>query len=256
MERYRDFTKGLVRRHRRHSLGFLFAGHESFLDDGWEASERAVVRERLREADVLIDVGACHGLYSCLGASMGLAVAAIEPEPGNLEVLMSNLAVNGFDTVEVFPLALAASTGVREFFGAGDTASLRPGWFGAPARSGRLVPTNTLDNLFAARWRQARVFVKVDAEGAEQELLQGAGAFLEGTNRPDWLIETFPFRQDRYPDPDPRFGELFRLMLGHGYRCLHVDSGRPVTQDMADAWAARPGASDLGSSNFLFSARR
>lgn len=244
----------LVRRHRRHAHGFRFAGHESFFDEDWEARERAIVRDRLARADVLIDVGACHGIYSCLAASMGVGVAAIEPEPANLRFLMSNVRENGFGNVEVFPLALSDSVGVRALYGRRDTASLTPGWFGAARPSPRLVPTNTLDNLFAARWRDARVFVKADVEGEELALLRGASAFLGREDGPDWLIETFPFRQDRYPEPNPDFAELFRLMSAHGYRALHVDTGRDVTPRMAAEWAARPEAVDPGSSNYLFHA--
>ena len=252
----RDFGAGLVRSHRAHPDGFLFAGHESFFEDRWEARERAIVRDLLKSADVLIDVGACHGIYSCLAAAMDVPVAAVEPDPENLAFLLSNIRANGFERVEVFPLALARAAGVRELFGAGDISSLEAGWFGAPRRSARLVPVNTLDNLFAARWRGARILVKVDAEGAELDVLHGADAFLAREARPDWLIETFPFRQGRYPESNPDFAALFRLMSGHGYHCLHAESGREIDPETAQEWAARPEACDTGSSNYLFSAPR
>ena len=236
----------------RHPYGFRFTGHESFFEDDWEACERSIVREQLATADVFIDVGACHGIYSCLAASMGLRVAAIEPDSANLQILMSNIRANGFDTVEVFPVALSGAAGVRELFGAHDIASLTPGWFGAGGDSARYVPTNTLDNLFASRWRDERVFVKVDAEGEEYGVLQGATAFMERGNKPGWLIETFPFRQDRYPERNPDFARLFALMSGHGYRCRHAETGEAVTADLADRWAARPEEADIGSSNFFF----
>lgn len=250
-----------VRRHKAHHYGFRFAGHEAFFDQDWEARERAIVEDRLAGADVLIDVGACHGIYSCLGASMGRHVAAFEPDPRNLRFLLSNVRANGFDTVEVFPVALSAAVGVREFFGHRDIASLTPGWFGGGfgaerRRAARLVPTNTLDNLFAARWRDARILVKLDAEGAEHDVLRGAESLLARARKPDWLIETFPMRQDRPDEPNPDFGALFRLMFRHGYRCRHTDTGREVTGATLAEWEARPADVDLGASNFFFEADR
>lgn len=78
---------------------------------------------------MFIDVGANQGYYFCLAGQMGLKVASVEPEQGNLRFLYSNLRTNNF-AAEVFPIGLDCSPGVKEFYGDGDTASMVKGWGG------------------------------------------------------------------------------------------------------------------------------
>jgi FkbM family methyltransferase len=74
-------------------------------------------------------------LYTCLAASRGKHVVAIEPMASNLKLLYRNLVRNNFADVEVFPLALSSSGGIIRIFGDGTAASMLPGWAGASEKS-------------------------------------------------------------------------------------------------------------------------
>ena len=250
---YRNYrTRVLAARHRAHFLGFLFAGTDAFFDPAWEAEEREAMETQLGRADVLIDIGANQGLYSCIAAQRGVHVAAVEPEIGNLRFLMSNIRANGFE-VEIFATALGASTATSDFYGDGDTASLVRGWGSSPTSFVQRVPVNTADNLFADRWPGQRILIKMDVEGFEAAVLDGAARLLARTPRPVWLIETFPTVYDEKRSPNPDFARVFETMLAHGYQCTHVQSRLSVDYDQVKRWQVGEGiVSPLGG-NFLFS---
>ena len=56
------------------------------------------------------------GLYSCLAASRGKRVVAVEPLASNLKVLVDNLYRNGFTEAEVYLLGLVNSPGVARLY--------------------------------------------------------------------------------------------------------------------------------------------
>jgi FkbM family methyltransferase len=242
----------LSQRFRDHPLGFRFAGRDAFFRDNWEPDERAAIAAGLRDTDVFIDVGANEGIYTCIAAKAGVHVCAIEPEAGNLKFLLSNVEGNGFQDVEVFPLAVADGAGVRRFYGDGVIASLAPQWHGWRPSFSRLTPVTSLDNLFAGRWPDRRLFFKIDVEGAEMEAIRGAETLLARAVKPRWLIEVFPQQRDRARSPNPQFAALFETMFRHGYRCKRIDTGAAVTEEDIARWVAAPNAADLGRANFLF----
>jgi hypothetical protein len=85
----------------------------------------------------------------------------------NLTFLLSNIHANGFTGVEVFPVAMGEATSVRPFDGDGVIASLTLQCHGWLPSFSRLVTVTSLDNLFAARWSEQRLFFKVDVIGAK-----------------------------------------------------------------------------------------
>jgi FkbM family methyltransferase len=188
---YREFRSGRIAAHPVETAhGFRFAGDPIYLDPSWEREELELILRLLPRIGAFIDVGANHGIYCCHVAQRGTPVAAIEPEDGNLRILKANLSQ--FDQAEVFPIAVSDRPGIFDLYGDGDTASLHPDWVGTSKTFRQLVATNTLDNLFAHRWRGTRLFIKIDVEGAEEQVLAGAAELLLRNPKPYWLIEAFP----------------------------------------------------------------
>jgi FkbM family methyltransferase len=243
-------TNQLARRVRDHADGFKFAGTDAFFRPSWEAKERAAVSDRLRSAAVFVDVGANQGIYTCLAASMGKHVVAIEPEAGNLRFLLGNIAANKFK-VEVYPVALGDEPGVLELYGDGDTASLVAGWAGSSRQFVQRVPVNRLDNVIGDRFADEKIVVKIDVEGFEREVLSGAAALINRPNPPVWMIETTPrlYTGDRRKNPGYTF--VFETMFAAGYSCRDVDSSSEVTKEQVGRWASLEEESPPGS-NFIF----
>src|SRR5882724_9215620 len=75
-------------------FGFKLAGNRSMASGSFEKKEIDLFLKYLQRASACIDIGANIGLYSCLAATHGKRVVAIEPMPSNLKFLYSNLVRN------------------------------------------------------------------------------------------------------------------------------------------------------------------
>jgi FkbM family methyltransferase len=123
----------------------------------------------LENADVIVDVDANSGIFSCLAVELGKQAIAFEPMPSTLAVLLAVVERNGFaDRIEVMPVAASDRVGVVPFYGRGQGASMIQGWGNIADFDRILVPTNTLDNLLVARITGEKVVLKIDVEGAAQ----------------------------------------------------------------------------------------
>jgi len=140
------------------------------------------------------DVGANVGLFAVdLSRAVGLTgrVIAIEPLTATAELLRSNLEHNGCLNVEVVVAAAGAVAGQVELKLAHDpsqhsTAVELP--LGQIAQGSVRVPRVTLDDLWQGAGRPAVSFVKIDVEGAEEQVLLGALAMITAC-RPPMIVE-------------------------------------------------------------------
>jgi FkbM family methyltransferase len=151
----------------------------------------------LRPGSVVIDVGASLGEWTLpFARAVGPAgrVIAIEPAPRGAAALASTLAANALHQAEIVRCAIGDHDGTVEFAvpvvtsARTDTGTARIG----PACTGHdalQVSLRSLDSL-AAEHDLARIdLIKIDVEGHERQVLDGAAAVL-GRNRPVLVIET------------------------------------------------------------------
>jgi FkbM family methyltransferase len=162
-----------------------------FLFGLYDQHELRLLRGLLSAGGDVVDVGAHIGMYS-VAAALALRgrarVLAIEPNPDARAQLEQNLALNGCENVTVSASALADRPG-EAMLHVPRTAdpsfsSLGGGRF-AEAEPIR-VETTTLDAQVESLGLEP-VFVKIDVEGGELPVLEGAARTLEA--RPTLLIE-------------------------------------------------------------------
>ncbi|HUL56525.1 MAG TPA: FkbM family methyltransferase [Usitatibacter sp.] len=170
--------------------------------------ETRLLAELCHPGDVVMDIGANIGVHTMAFARRvgpGGAVIAFEAQRLVFQSLCANVAINSLANVECHWAAVGARRGVLTV---PELAFDRPNNFGgvslAGAREGRPVPVVALDD-FAAIPRLR--LVKVDVEGMEAEVIEGA-AKLIARLRPILYVEN-----DRV-DSSPR---LIRMIAALGY---------------------------------------
>jgi FkbM family methyltransferase len=145
--------------------------------DDWFEDEIRFVRALLRPGQKAIDIGANHGVYTAaIAKAVGSAGAvwAFEPTPATADLLAESL--------RPFPQARLLRGAVSDVAG---TAHLQVGaasednaLVGA-AREGTLaVPAQPLDHLMQEHGWRGIDFVKIDAEGHEQQVIAGGREFF------------------------------------------------------------------------------
>lgn len=156
------------------------------------------IRPFVADDAVCLDVGANIGLYSMAFSVLAPRgrVFAFEPSPGSFEYLRGNVEANGLANVESYQLALGdqADGTVHfhdvPFFTAGsftvdDDSFLTSEVLGSSYLE---APATTLDGFVAEHGIQRVDMVKIDVEGAEMSVLDGAKETLS-TMRPKVVLE-------------------------------------------------------------------
>jgi FkbM family methyltransferase len=236
-------------------LGFTFSGAKEMREGSYETEEICAFLDCLEAASFCVDIGANVGLYTCLAASRGKPVIAVEPVAENLKVLYRNLLANGFTDVEVLPIGLSSQVGIKRMYGTGGCASFVKDWAGAPTKLWRAVPVSTLDSLLPRRPNVSGtgpVLIKMDVEGFELEVLSGAEQTLAMKPRPTWLVEICLNEGCVVGGRNQGFRETFEVFWRHGYQARVANAGRRVVGPEEVARWAGKGTVDFGSSNYLF----
>lgn len=217
-----------------------------------EQQEFSIISRYLDQTDVFIDIGANVGLYSCFAAGRGKETIAIEPLAQNLNWLYRNLDINGFHTVQVYPVGVGDTCGITKLYGAGTGASRIPTWAGSSQNLQTLIPLVRLDVLLGERFEGKRLFIKVDVEGTELEVIKGALSTLAKKPCPSWLVEIC--LTEHHPNGlNPNFAATFDLFWSYGYHAWAAGCPeKTVTRSDVVRWVINR-SSDCGTHNFLFS---
>lgn len=150
--------------------------------------ERDVTRYLEKKRDfIFIDVGAALGFYEWKMKPYAREMHAFEPDPVRYPLLVKN--VRGISSVRTYQIALSNVNGVCDFYT--DFTNLSGSLKGEhPEKKFKSPPikiaTRTLDSLF-----DKVDIVKIDSEGSELEVLQGAVKLIEKCH-PEFIIECHP----------------------------------------------------------------
>jgi FkbM family methyltransferase len=194
----------------------------------FEPAELSLISRLLAPDSVFFDVGANAGVFSLLASRVAPSarIFAFEPAAKTFGLLSRNLQLNSARNVTPLRLALGNYSG---------DAALHlnvPGQdglntLGVPSHPDsepagqETVPITTLD-AFLRSASLARVdLMKVDAEGAELLIFQGAKNLLARPAAPAILYEAFSFLTRGF---DYHPVEIFWLLDGCGFSCFTLDS--------------------------------
>jgi FkbM family methyltransferase len=179
--------------------------------------EYAFMRQVINSTRDMVEVGANVGSHTValarLASAHGRRLMAVEPQPVLFQNLCANLALNALFNVQAENCACAADTGSLWFAPPDYTA---PGNFGGvsmqtTAAAGQRVRCQRLDDLLDSSWDVG--FLKIDVEGFEQSVLQGAAHTLARC-RPVVYVENDRVDKSR---------ALIETFWAFGYQCwFHI----------------------------------
>lgn len=139
--------------------------------------ELAFLRQYLRPGMVMVDAGACYGIYSLVAASRvgtsGLVVA-IEPAANSYRRLAGNVRLNRLVNVRLLRLALWDRRGDAFLRHASDPGRNALGQAEASRTTGEIVSLRKLDDVLGEQQIERVDVIKLDIEGAEGPALRGA----------------------------------------------------------------------------------
>jgi FkbM family methyltransferase len=145
-----------------------------------------------RNASVIVDIGAHHGLYALLSRSVNKSatIVAFEAVERVFEVMEENVAVNGY-VIKAENMAVSDRSGDAMFYdlpgdqpvaGSLDGSVLFPGFMPVS------IKTTRLDRYLASKGIEAPDLIKIDVERHEPSVIRGMGDFLS-QRKPSLIIE-------------------------------------------------------------------
>jgi FkbM family methyltransferase len=181
----------------------------------WLGSYESVTSSELRSlldpGAVFFDVGAHVGFYTLMASRVvgqGGLVVAFEPNPRNLTFLHRHVGMNAIRNVQVIEAAASSTPGMLRFRAETESS------MGHVSDVGTIeVAATTLDDAVFARGARAPDVIKIDVEGHEAPVLEGATRILDRFG-PAIVLEV---------GEEQRAG-CDRILLGHGY------SSRPIVR--------------------------
>jgi len=156
---------------------------DGFSSDGFQSCG-SYLQKILTPGMVCFDVGANIGLTAlAFGTLVGKAgqVFAFEPSPKNFRYLEENSKINGYTQIHPIQKAIGKESGTLSFFetqdfGAGSFVSTQSDNMAAQHHQTEKisVPMTSVDEFVEANDLTRVDFIKVDVEGFEGEVLEGA----------------------------------------------------------------------------------
>lgn len=187
---------------------------------------------RMAKYDTVLEIGANVGIYTVFfSRSPGprpARIYAFEPSREAFRRLVENLNENKCENVEAFPIAVADATGFIPFFEPkghltnGSFSREFAAIFSSDVRERRVpaLHANALEGLIS----EGNVLLKVDAEGAEPDILRAFLPLLEKYS-PDLLVEVLAITER----------EMNALAWPAGYQFFEICAEGPVRRQTLNA---------------------
>jgi FkbM family methyltransferase len=207
-----------------------YMDHALFFD--FNDQSRESLFESAAGAETIVDVGANNGYTALRLASLdGVnSVIAFEPDATNFEKARRNIALNKVtEKIELLGIGLGPGDlelnlqiGIEGNSGTMKVAASTEG--GATASR---VKVRKLDDVLAESGITRVDFIKIDVEGYELEVLNGAVETLR-SSRPRLFIEV---DDANLSEQSSSARQLIGFLIGHGYSCTNSITGESLSID-------------------------
>lgn len=163
------------------------SGVDGYWLGSYESEQVKIFKKEIKKDDVFFDIGANVGFYSLLGAEIvgsSGKVFAFEPLPENFKYLKKHIEINNYKNIYSFEVAISNKVGIAFFGGVINRSQ------GHLVESGSLkVETISIDEWVKENKLLAPTVIKIDVEGAEMAVLNGAKNTI-ANNHPVLFLST------------------------------------------------------------------
>lgn len=182
----------------------------------YEAEKQLLMARLIKSGSVVLDIGANVGFYTLLASSLvgnEGSVFAFEPLPSNIDYLERHLKMNAVHNVTLIRAAVSDRSGMASFQAGGSNSTGRLDEKGA-------IPVEmvSLDELFFKGVFPLPDYLKIDVEGAELSVLNGARHLL-GKSCPMIFLATHGSEVH---------SRCLSLLRSVGYVCRPVDPAMDI----------------------------
>lgn len=190
----------------------------------YEPAVTRLVEKVIRPGDVVVDIGAHIGYFTLhfarLVGETG-RVYAFEPDPENFALLQTNVRANGYTNVVLEPMAVSDRSGTFTLYRAENNPADHRIYDPQEARQPLAIPTVSLDAYFSDQ-ASARVdLVKVDVQGAEEQVVLGMAGMLARNPSLKLITEFWPFGLQAAGGSAPA---LLNLLEQHRFNFYPMDN--------------------------------
>jgi len=192
----------------------------------YEEGTLFVLQQILNNGDVFVDVGANIGLMSLFASTIvGTSgkVISFEPHPNTVKILKQNIALNKYANIQVSTLALGKE--IKDAFiydylpyNRGSATLIKQG--GSVKK--QLVKQTTITSYFTdySLWPSV---LKLDVEGLELEVLQGANEMLTSDKAPILILECSIARENT---EQQALGKIYTFLAQKNYSIYQLEKGK------------------------------
>lgn len=166
----------------------------------------------ITKGDIVLDCGAHLGMVSVACQLKGAEVFAFEPDPVEAQVLHENLSPHG----KVFELALWHSTGLMELESRNDSGD------SSLLHTGKTAQKISVATMSLNEWSKGNIpegkrikLLKLEAEGAEPEVLYGATDIIE---KIDYICADLGF--ERGPNAESTLAPVLSFLTQNGFTVI------------------------------------
>ncbi|MGB8990913.1 MAG: FkbM family methyltransferase [Desulfobaccales bacterium] len=192
-----------------------------------ERYEAELVQRLLTGDGVFWDIGANVGYFTLVAATAlnnRGQIVAFEPGQNAYARLLENISLNAYRNIRTYQVAVTDREGEAVLRVSGDIADSSATLYqsGQTEARGEVCRTVALDHFLGTEGLRPPDLIKLDAEGAELAVLQGARG-LVSESPPMFLME---MEEKNLQAAGASKAVVAQLLTGYGYQAAHLSKGR------------------------------
>lgn len=189
--------------------------------------------------DTFIDIGANQGIFTLLALKERniKKIISVEPEQNNYQLLLRNIKMNNdlyFNKVIALKLGIGSQNSINDFWGGLEGGSFLKDWGGMTSTYSKQVQIISLDLLSKLFESGSNSLIKIDTEGFEENIMQGAIKTLNN-QKSSFIIEVSLF-ENKKEISSQKYLDFFNFMFSKKFSAFSFPGFQPINLSTLNYW--------------------